>query len=650
MTTVTNSLPKELPVPGKAGNGNHAAMPGATPKARTGVDQHSVTQVCDLSEAFELLARENPDAVSYYRAAMRLLTKRLGWIGFGSKGRLNATSLTDFARRQDFGDAFVEPLKSQIHAVTGQLCGEQGTFLSGPVSIGNRKLSFLSVGVKDFQGRDFTVVTTVVCEASHPQDMAIKCSRYQAAILLALSFMPKPPVETKIVEAEDKSLSLVPRVTRFATLQEFAFALVNSLADKYRCQQIVFGVPHGQHCEVIAVSGTDTFKASSPGVIAIQQAMEEACDVRETVAYQAAPALVKYRALPVHIQWANASRSSVCTVVLKNDLRCVAVVSFRRDGSQGFSEIEIGELEKMLSGFTAAIELAIAGQRTLWKHFRDESIRFTRSAFLPKSNVGKYVRIGLLVAAACFALGWAPYRPTHPCIVVPANLTQSLAPFEMQLKEARVHSGDYVKKGDVLACFETRLFEIEKAKLISQRDQAEIDVRAALVEGNAAAASLHKASARVFQQQLNAVNKKIELCTIVAPDDGMVVSADLEERIGQVFAQGQPVLSFSPMDRFTLEIRIPEDLARHIEPEQFGSFVTASDPGNHLRYQIRSISGAAEVIDGKNVLVARADLDAGSDHLRQGMEGYARTSTGWRPIPWIVFHRAYDYLCTLFWF
>ena len=127
------------------------------------------------------------------------------------------------------------------------------------------------------------------------------------------------------------------------------------------------------------------------------------------------------------------------------------------------------------------------------------------------------------------------------------------------------------------------------------------------------------------------------------------MDAELNRKVGQVFAQGSPILSFAPLDDWQLEIRVPENQARYFRQNQTGCFAPAANPGRKLNYTIANISGSAELIDGKNVFVATAQINGDADFFRQGMEGIARTHTGWQPIPWILLHRLFEYGRAGFW-
>ena len=220
----------------------------------------------------------------------------------------------------------------------------------------------------------------------------------------------------------------------------------------------------------------------------------------------------------------------------------------------------------------------------------------------------------------------------------------------MRLIEKRVQAGDHVKANQVLARFDTVQFELERSQLEAERRLAEVEVRRFVQDGDAAAASLAKANVGVIDTQIAAVDDRIKRCIIRAPSDGVVIEANLSKRVGQIFPQGETILSFSPLDQWEVELQLPEYLASYVQPEQFGEFCTLARPHEKFDFQVHHVNASAQVVGDKNVFVAAASMEESRSWMRVGMEGIAKTNTGWRPVWWIAGHRLYEYARLGFWF
>ncbi len=606
------------------------------------------TVLPDLRQTFTQLAEKNPRPSAYLHAALRAIVNHHHQLGFSLTGRIAAETLGDFACVGSLSAD--EQLQLRNLASEGALAGhsELHTRITGPYSLDKQRAFLVTIPMLGENQDDLVASVCFAICPENDQEVQMRAYELQSSVMLAQQLIPAAKkAGSKLVI--DEKLQMTARVSRYSDTREFAFALVNSVASRFDCEQVALGTIRGEQLNVLAISGTDTFKSSSPGIIDIQQSMEEARDAGQTVVSQPEAQSTKHKKMPIHTRWGTSCQSAVCSIPLMAGTECIAVLTLRRHRRLGFTEANVEEIEKLIKPFGAAIELSLRGDQTLKSHFREVATQAIDTLRNPKTREGRIARQVSITSALILLLGWFPYRPLTPCVLVPGNATQAIAAFDMQLSDAKVHSGDRVVRGQVLAKFDTRQLDLQQAGLKSQLEQAEVDVRKALVKSDAASASLAKANSQVFATQLAAVERKIAQCTIIAPEDGMVMDAELHRKVGQVFAQGSPILSFAPLDKWQLEIRVPENQARYFRQNQTGCFAPTANPGRMLDYKITSISGSAELIDGKNVFVATAQVDGEADFFRQGMKGTARTHTGWQPIPWILLHRLFEYARGGFW-
>lgn len=596
---------------------------------------HALT---DHSDELSSLASQADDAVAFLRQAMRRIAQWHETIGFGMKGRIGADTFTDFSRTRQLSDDEASELRRLATQDVLACCGESGSFLSGPHCIGRFEVNLLTIAV-NYQATGDTIAA--VCLATrkdiHP-DQDFFSVEVKSSVLQAVSLACQ--LGSGVGERETPpALDRAMRASRYATTEQLAFVLVGSLAERYRCRYVALGLRTTTGIRVEAVSSTDLVKQNAPGVVEIQQAMEEALDATAPIAYPCPASTDDVKVLPIHRQWGESSRSTVFSVPLIAENACLGVISFQRDCADSFTSEELISMQKTVESFTPGIDLSVRGHRSLKQHFWDDAGKHWNSLQNPTSRIAACVRNTIVVGILILIFGWWPYRPVVSSNIVASNSVQTLAPFDARLAESFVRSGDRVSEGQVLATLETKELQLERNVLRSHREQAEIDVRTALVKGDVAAAALAKSKVDLFENQLAVVQRKLSLCTIKAPADGMIVDANLGLRVGQIFPQGEPLLSFAPMDSFELEMQVPEHQVRFLAENQSGRFVPVADPNRPVSYTVESIAGSAQVLDGQNVFVVRAKLHDNTMPFRQGMEGFAKTDTGWRPIPWILFHR-----------
>ena len=604
----------------------------------------------DFSEDFQKLAQSHPSPHVFWRHALRRIASQRYVMGFGSHGQFDAYSIADFACVESITDHNKVELKTSLHeALIETECQERVTLRTN-IRIGESSLAIIGIPQR-IKSNGFllhSVIGFAVSDAS-PSELllrieSIRCLLTQAALHIPINNNHSPRVATI-----DPELDRVSRIANFKDTREFSYSLVANLAKRFGCSQVSFGLTRKHHVQVLAVSGMDDFKPSSPGSIDIQQAMEESLDQVAPVVGGSGNGTPNAQSLPIHQHWAAKTRSSVVSIPLSCGDRCVGVATLQREAQHPFLETDITALQELLKPFAPAVEMATRADRGLKEHLTASLADLRTQIITPKTKLGLASRFIAALAILVFFFGWMPYKPATPCVIMPAGMTQMMAAASMILSESFVRPGDQVQAGQLLARFDTESLETQRSELIASRNQAEIDVRKALTLGSVAEASLAKANSRSLQSQIEAVEAKIRQCQIVAPTDGMVVEADLSQKLGQVYAQGDLILSFAPLDQWELQLHIPERLSRFMEANQSGSFAPIANPAQQYAFTIETVSGAASVINGKNVVTATASVVGTSPTFRHGLKGIAKTDAGWRPICWVALHNAYEYACSWLW-
>ncbi|CAG0975119.1 Cobalt-zinc-cadmium resistance protein CzcB [Phycisphaerales bacterium] len=438
------------------------------------------------------------------------------------------------------------------------------------------------------------------------------------------------------------------RVSTFSSPRELAFAITNNLRNVTSADQVALGLARNGRVEVLSISGYDEIKAQSESVRALGAAMEECLDAGAPIAWQREGPTAEDSGRvdwKLHRRWSEVSAgSAVASFPIGPVAEAMLVVSVRRMGS-GFRPDEIDSMRRMVEPFAGAFGLVERASRSLREHLRDAAGDAGRWLREP----GKIARRALVVAGAAAALwfffGPMPYTVTATAEVVPAKMQTLGAPFEGVLESAPVVAGDVVGKGDVLATFRTGELRLERERLEAALDvqrftagQAVSD-RAAPVE-----VRLARAQMDLLRSQIALLDRRIEASTIRAPFDGLVVSGDLRDRIGQSLPLGEPLFEIADGDRYRLRIRVPERAVDDVRAGQAGSFSTQARPDESEPFVLDRVAPAAEVVDGANVYVAEAEVELDAPWMRPGMEGVGSIDAGTRVTWWVLLHRLTDWL------
>lgn len=443
--------------------------------------------------------------------------------------------------------------------------------------------------------------------------------------------------------------SALSKASQFSSTREFGYSIVNSLCGQLQAEQIFFGVSKNGRIEVQAVSGVADFKSHGPGVTAARQAMEECLDNGSVVVAQHDQP-EGLDALQIHKQWATETNNScVCSVPLMDNDEVAGVITVRRPTSKPFKKEEAVGLSQMLAPYGAALRVVEKANRTVRTQLKT-AVGDSARKNLGKGALGRKVALGAVVLGLLwFFLGSMTYRPLCRTRVTASNMRHFSAPFNGKLKSVYVHPGQTVKQGDLLAEFDTADLQLQLNSLGRQMMTRQVEFRQAISDDKMPEAALAKSQVTVLKTQVSAIKKQISDAKLIAPVDGTVLLSDLEQRIGQVFPQGEEILQFAEDGDWMLEIEVPDDIANYVSPKQSGTFAAASYPTEKQPFAIEHIDGAATLMQDRNVFIARAPLEARPDWMRTGMEGTARVETVSRPVWWVAMHRVVDWGRMNFW-
>jgi multidrug efflux pump subunit AcrA (membrane-fusion protein) len=143
--------------------------------------------------------------------------------------------------------------------------------------------------------------------------------------------------------------------------------------------------------------------------------------------------------------------------------------------------------------------------------------------------------------------------------------------------------------------------------------------------------------------------RRIELATLRAPFDGVVIRGDLRQSVGAVLAQGAPLFEVAPHAGWQVEIEAPEHAVADLAAGLTGSFTCQSRPERPHALRALRVHPGAEARHGKNVYLVEAALTAADEALRPGAEGVARIRIGPRRVWWVAAHRLLDALRLSYW-
>lgn len=431
------------------------------------------------------------------------------------------------------------------------------------------------------------------------------------------------------------------------TPEELAFTIANSLRNNLGCEHVAIGMVRGRHVRLLAISGQDEVRGHSPGVLAIQQAMEECLDFGRPIVYQDQHPLSSEGdkvGFCLHKNWHHSAKNApVGSIPLKIEDRCIAILSIQHKESASFSADVIRQVNETVQPFGAALVLLQRANRGLGRHALDVAGSVQAALTGPKHHGAKIATV-MGAALACWLLFGTLEHAVHvPFAIQPSQLRHVSLPYDAVLAKAEKTAGDRVAKGDVLCRLDERELALQRSQRLAELAVAEQEVQRAKATKTPVDARLAETEADLIRAQLAILESRIERATIRSPMDGIVVEGDLRTKVGSVLPQGSPLFQIAPTQGWKLELRVPEAASSDIQPGLSGRFACHARPESSHKFRLSRLQPNAVMRDQQVVFVAEAELENAPAWLRPGMEGVARISVNRRPTWWVLFHSAIDF-------
>ena len=422
-------------------------------------------------------------------------------------------------------------------------------------------------------------------------------------------------------------------------LPEAAAAFGAELCEQLCCARASVGVLGPQGLRLAGSSHPADLQPGQPATATLLNAMQEAIDRADGVAW---PPPSGHDFITV-AQRQLAGTGAACSIPLVEGTRIVGAIALERS-ARPFTLGELAQLADVarLAGpvFELKRQLALPWHARLRESWREGMARPGRRR---KALAG-----GALVVVAALAVP-VPWRVSAPARLEGAVQRALVAATDGFLQQANVRPGDRVQAGQVLAELSSQDLELDRRRRESELRQHENAYRAAQARADRAQMVTLQARAAEAQALLALVEGQLARARIEAPFDGIVIKGDLGQNLGAPVQRGEVLMVLAPNDSFRLILEVDEADVAAVRPGQRGELALAAQPDRTLSFVTRRIVPVASAADGRNFFEVEAALEQTPPQLRPGLSGVGKVEAGWRPLAWILAHRAVDWLRLAWW-
>ncbi|MEZ6152729.1 MAG: HlyD family efflux transporter periplasmic adaptor subunit [Pirellulaceae bacterium] len=453
----------------------------------------------------------------------------------------------------------------------------------------------------------------------------------------------RPAGDDQVLQRIAALLDLISRVSSISSPENACKTLANEIKLRYGVEYVVVGLCNraNDRCEVVAISDIQQVDPNSELTLRATSAANE-CLARGSHGLWPAVDDDNRHALFAHRQLAqwleDASVLSIPLLDAQHSTRGVCLLAGKR---KLLASVELGS-------FLQAASTPLGSALGLIQRARGN--RFDRLSFklweFCRTQPAKLVLL-LAVLSVCGLLIPLQYQIACDCELQPVTRRFIAAPFDARLERNHVAPGDLVAAGQLLAKIDARdiQWELSGKRAESHRVAKELDGYVAAHEsGKAEIAKLELERLQLTIDQLEEHASNLE---VRSPLDGMVLMGDHSKLEGVPLEKGKTLFEIAPLDRMVIELEIPEDDVRFVQPGMRTQIRLAAFPLQPFEGTILRVHPRAELREHKNVFIAEVDCDNSNGQFRPGMRGSARIASVRRTVAWNWFHKAYA--ATLTW-
>ncbi len=427
-----------------------------------------------------------------------------------------------------------------------------------------------------------------------------------------------------------------------------ALRFVNVLRRHLNAERVVLGFAHLQEVKIHAQSDSSGLSKKHQLVKLTTLALQETVDQQESVLWPASDASDVVTLAHQKLAEEEGRRSLLSVPLVDKEL-CYGAILFDRSPESPFTKEECQTAEA-LANFTGVVleekrqsNLPLHGH--LHRSLRNQLARLLGPGYLGRKVTALCSSVVLLFLV--FANG--SYKIAADSVIEGAELRSIVVPFTGYLQKAAVRAGDSVNEGALLAELDTREYRLERISWISQQAAAKRQYEDALAKQERAQVQISNAQVQRAQAEIALLDFQIAQARMTAPFDALVVSGDLNQRIGSLVKQGEVLFELSPSDRFRLAMYVDEFRINDIQSHQQGDLVLSALPDEKFPFVVTRINPMTEVRDGATVYRVEAEISSAQELLRVGLEGVAQIYVDERSLVSIWTRSLRDWLKLQYW-
>jgi hypothetical protein len=402
-----------------------------------------------------------------------------------------------------------------------------------------------------------------------------------------------------------------------------ALKLSEGLRDYLHASRVAVGLCRAgsKRCRLAALSDQSSSRPSPGETAALESVLQESIARGQSAVWPQSDDSQRHALLSHQQLCRNMDFTSVVTAPLFSDPEqpCGAIaVMFGAAENESPGKDQQQNAWQFLNASATPLAACLTGLQKLADSWLLNTVRRWRQAM----TIRRLRAATLLAAAVCgLALIPLPHDIDCNCELQPTTRRFVAAPFEAPLQKCCVKPGDVVTADQLLAVLDGRELRWELAGVEAELNQARKERNTFLNTHDTGEAVIALHEVERLTSRADLLQNRTDNLEICSPIDGIVVAGDHEDSVGIPLEMGQSLFEIAPLDSMIVELEIPEEDIRHVQPGQTFRMQLNADPANPLSARILRIHPRAELSQNENVFIAEAEIENSTGTLRPGMKG-----------------------------
>jgi len=445
------------------------------------------------------------------------------------------------------------------------------------------------------------------------------------------------------------ALDLVSTLLGQPGLKDSSAAFATELATRLGCDRVALGVLRGRRIRLCAVSHSAQFDERANLLRAVEAAMEEAVDQSEVVVSPPARDNLPVVSHAHEVLLRESGAASAVTFPLSSGDNVIGALSLERSAGYRFDVPTLELCEAVAAVAGPIVELKRRSEENLAVHAAAAVAQAWKKLVGPGHPAWKLTAACVAATAAFLALATGAFRVAADVTVEWTVQRAITAPFNGYVKDAPLRAGNLVKAGQTIGRFEDRELQLERVKLVSQREQFQRQHREAMAKHGRAQVEILGAQLAQVEAQLALIEEQLARVAMLAPFDGVIVSGDLSQNLGAPVERGQVLFEIAPLDGYRIVLRVDERDIGHVEVGQRGELAVTAMPGELASFTVTNVTPVNLAKEGRNFFRVEARLDGDGARLRPGMAGVGKIHVDERKLIWIWTRTLTDWVRLKLW-